>query len=224
MIDRSFKVVRAVSTCCAITRAEYLVKFLVGFYVEAGVHYLIGKGRQFQGDGHAADEGQRFLCVLSLTRIAKIALVLFATIFLCSSFPVQSVHSKSFSNLPFSHAAFLNGSSYDAVFRPSTASSSLSDAVATSGVTVGPNVRVNGPQFPAPNGLLRRSETTIAVGQDGSRMAAGRVNSANAVLRHDHAVSVLCDSAEHVPGRFHFGREIEKNTLGQKPTGGQLRY
>lgn len=38
---------------------------------------------------------------------------------------------------------------------------------------VGPNVRVNAPQEPFPAGLLGRSETTIAVAPDGSRMVAG---------------------------------------------------
>src|SRR2546428_463220 len=38
---------------------------------------------------------------------------------------------------------------------------------------VGPNVRVTAPQEPFPAGLLGRSETTIAVAPDGSRMVAG---------------------------------------------------
>jgi hypothetical protein len=119
--------------------------------------------------------------VFSITKIAKILIVLFATIFLYSSFPVHTVHGTSFTNFPVDHAAFLSSSSYDAVFRSSITSASPS-TVASSAVTVGPNVRVNGPQFPAPNGLLGRAETTIAVGQGGSRMVAGW-NHADGFLR-----------------------------------------
>jgi hypothetical protein len=43
----------------------------------------------------------------------------------------------------------------------------------TSGPVVGTNVRVNGPQQPFPNGLLGRSETTIAASPDGMSLLAG---------------------------------------------------
>jgi len=42
-----------------------------------------------------------------------------------------------------------------------------------SGLHVGANVRVNAPQKPAPDGFLGRSETTIAVADDGLHMVAG---------------------------------------------------
>src|SRR5215469_13358556 len=38
---------------------------------------------------------------------------------------------------------------------------------------VGPNIRVNAPQQPFPNGLLGRSETTIAASADGLSLVAG---------------------------------------------------
>ncbi len=94
---------------------------------------------------------------------------------------------------PEAHSELLGGASYAALFghdqealSPEPASSSLGTLSRESSgstswksadeqlvVQVGPNVRVNDPQQPFPNGLLGRSETAIATDEDGERIVVG---------------------------------------------------
>ncbi len=110
----------------------------------------------------------------NVVKIAKLSLVVLATLVVSSAYSPRLVHGTSFSNFPAQHAQFLSTPSFQAVFGPDgdTGSSSTESGTAPQ-IIVGPNVRVNAPQVPFPNGLLGRSETTIAVGANGANMVAG---------------------------------------------------
>ncbi len=113
---------------------------------------------------------------------AKLSLLLFATLVVSSAYAPQFIHGAngtSFSRFPAGHQEFLSTISADAVFGTSTSFTSGSTAPTT---IVGPNIKVNAPQQPFPNGLLGRSETTIAVGASGLKTVAGW-NEANGFLK-----------------------------------------
>jgi len=114
-----------------------------------------------------------------LLKITELSTILFATLMISSVYTPQIVHGTSFSKFPAQHQEFLTAISADAIFGTSAAFASTSSAPT---ITVGPNIRVNGPQQPFPNGLLGRSETTIAVGANGLNMVAGW-NEANGFLK-----------------------------------------
>jgi hypothetical protein len=114
-----------------------------------------------------------------LLKITELSTILFATLMMSSVYAPQIVHGTSFSRFPAHHQEFLTAISSDAIFGTSTAFTSTSSAPA---ITVGPNIRVNAPQQPSPNGLLGRSETTIAVGANQLNMIAGW-NEANGFLK-----------------------------------------
>jgi hypothetical protein len=120
----------------------------------------------------------------NISKIAKLSLLLLATLVLSSVYySPHSVQGTSFTRFPSQHADLLSADSYNSVFGAHSALASPSDSTGVgASVTVGPNVRVNNPQVPAPNGLIGRSETTIAVGQNGQRMVAGW-NHADGFLR-----------------------------------------
>ncbi|HZY47192.1 MAG TPA: sialidase family protein, partial [Candidatus Bathyarchaeia archaeon] len=106
-----------------------------------------------------------------LVKIAKLSLVLFATLFLSTAYLPQNAHAATASHrFPASHQDFLSPISADTFFGTSTAFSSSSSSPQ---VTVSPNVQVNAPQQPPPAGRLGRSETSIAVGSNGQNMVAG---------------------------------------------------
>ncbi|TMI14668.1 hypothetical protein E6H35_04055, partial [Candidatus Bathyarchaeota archaeon] len=117
-----------------------------------------------------------------LLKIAKLSLLLFATLLVSSAYAPQFLHGAngtSFSKFPVGHQEFLSSISADAVFGTSTSFTSGSTAPTT---IVGPNIRVNAPQQPSPNGLLGRSETSVAVGANGLNSVAGW-NEANGFLK-----------------------------------------
>jgi hypothetical protein len=84
---------------------------------------------------------------------------------------------------PTEHKEFLSGAAQDLLFGPEAAAPAPLAAVAApvartstllaSSSAVGPNIRVNAPQQSFPNGLLGRSETTIAASADGMQLVAG---------------------------------------------------
>jgi len=87
--------------------------------------------------------------------------------------------------VPKGHEEFLSGGAIQPeleALKPgpkSTAQTTSAPQVSTQSgassqtLVVGPNVRVNDPQQPFPNGLLGRSETTIAASDDGGLLLAG---------------------------------------------------
>ncbi len=87
---------------------------------------------------------------------------------------------------PEEHADFLGGGSHAALFGhdedPLPAPSPSSPTGTGRPPRVGPNERVNDLQQPFPNGLLGRSETTVAATDDGQLVAAG-FNDARGFLR-----------------------------------------
>src|SRR5712692_10916987 len=92
---------------------------------------------------------------------------------------VLVIHGQSSTpTFPDSHKNFLGASSFDALFgvhpnplAPDPGSPDPNDPGRPP--RVGPNVRVNGPQSPFPFGLLGRSETTVAAGDNGNVLVAG---------------------------------------------------
>lgn len=76
---------------------------------------------------------------------------------------------------PENHMEFLSGGAFALMVGPDAGALPASPQSAQQRATpsVGPNVRVNGPQQPAPNGLLGRSETTVASTADGQEIVAG---------------------------------------------------
>jgi len=76
------------------------------------------------------------------------------------------------SNFPAAHADFLGTASYEAIFDDATGTADPGPP-GPKPIIVGPNVRVNAPQSAPPVDLLGRSETTIAVGEDGTNQVAG---------------------------------------------------
>ena len=117
-----------------------------------------------------------------LTRVLSFV-VLFS--FLIGSRTLAQVHSK----VPPSHREFLSGGALEPDLErqsPGPASPTKGSATTTKRpvpsspktytggqLQVGPNVRVNDPQQPFPNGLLGRSETTIAASADGKLLLSG---------------------------------------------------
>lgn len=83
------------------------------------------------------------------------------------------------STFPQEHQALLGGGSYRAYFGLDPSHQAPGDAARTLGSRTGPppnvspNTQVNAPQFPFPNGLLGRSETTIAADTSGRFLLAG---------------------------------------------------
>src|SRR3982074_3952358 len=65
---------------------------------------------------------------------------------------------------PENHMEFLSGGAFASMVGPDTGAPAVSPKIAQERATpfVGPNVRVNAPQQPAPNGFLGRGETTVA--------------------------------------------------------------
>ncbi len=133
--------------------------------------------------------------------IANLSLLLFATLMISSTYSAQAVRGTSFTNFPIQHASFLSTPSYEAVFGPDTVTTASSSGTTAPTITVGPNVRVNAPQEPLPNGLLGRSETTIAVAPDGTSMVAGW-NFATGFLR---APFTVVNPLPGTPGLSGFG-------------------
>lgn len=78
---------------------------------------------------------------------------------------------------PESHKGFLGGASYGALFGlnigAGQAGPHSSDTGTGTPPRVGPNSQVNAPQSPFPNGLIGRSETTIAVASNGKFLVSG---------------------------------------------------
>ncbi len=123
----------------------------------------------------------RLLNTHSLSTLAKVSLLLFATLVLSSAYSPHVARGTSFSNFPAAHEDFLGSASYEALFDDPVATPDVGPPGPLP-VIVGPNVRVNAPQVAFPAGLLGRSETTIAVGEDGSGLVAGW-NDADGFLR-----------------------------------------
>ncbi len=104
---------------------------------------------------------------------AKVSLLLFATLVLSTAYSTpHPVRGTSMSNFPAAHEDFLGAASYEAIFDDATGTADPGPP-GPMPIVVGPNVRVNAPQVPFPGGLLGRSETTIAVGEDGNGLVAG---------------------------------------------------
>lgn len=103
-------------------------------------------------------------------KIAKLSILLFSTLVLFVGTPHYG-RGIRLSDFPAAHADFLGSASYEALLDDNGDAFSASPTPGP--IVVGPNVRVNGPQQPFPNGLLGRSETAIAVGEDGNSMVAG---------------------------------------------------
>src|SRR5260370_2376295 len=76
---------------------------------------------------------------------------------------------------PAHHLEFLSGGAYAWTAGPYTGAGPAGRASAQQQATpsVGPNVQVNAPQESFPNGLLGRSETTVASTADGQQIVAG---------------------------------------------------
>ena len=78
---------------------------------------------------------------------------------------------------PESHKYFLGSSSYGALFGPMMSSATPSQSMAPGGTgsppRVGANVQMNDPQSSPPDGLLGRSETTIATDPSGRFLLSG---------------------------------------------------
>jgi len=95
---------------------------------------------------------------------SSLAVLLAAGVF-CTLALERTVLAQEEAKFPESHKDFLGGSSYRTYFGLEATAREFTAAtgapVATF-VEVNTNVQVNAPQFPFPNGLLGRSETTIA--------------------------------------------------------------
>jgi hypothetical protein len=91
--------------------------------------------------------------------------------------PFQSVAAGQRAHLvfPAHHLEFLSGGAFASMVGPDTAARATAANTAQQPATpfVGPNVQVNAPQQPAPNGLLGRSETTVASSADAQQIVAG---------------------------------------------------
>jgi hypothetical protein len=91
--------------------------------------------------------------------------------------PFQPVAAGQRTHLvfPAHHLEFLSGGAYASMAGPDTGARSAGPASVQQPATpsVGPNVQVNAPQQPFPNGLLGRSETTVASTADGQQIVAG---------------------------------------------------
>ena len=78
---------------------------------------------------------------------------------------------------PESHKYFLGSGSYGALFGPVTSSFAPLQSMAPGGTgqppRLGANIQMNDPQLPAPDGLLGRSETTIATDPSGRFLLSG---------------------------------------------------
>jgi hypothetical protein len=76
---------------------------------------------------------------------------------------------------PAHHLEFLSGGAYASIVGPDTGARSAGPASVQQQATpsVGPNVQVNALQRSFPNGLLGRSETTVAGTADGQQIVAG---------------------------------------------------
>ena len=117
-----------------------------------------------------------------LNRVLSFVVLFF---FLIGSRTLAQVRSK----VPPSHREFLSGGALEPDLErqlPGPASPTKGSATTTKRpvpsspktytggqLQVGPNVRVNDPQQPFPNGLLGRSETTIAASEDGNLLLTG---------------------------------------------------
>src|SRR5438132_10636164 len=102
--------------------------------------------------------------------------LIFVTVLLLGSRMVAQVHPK----VPRGHEEFLSGgaTSPDLEKRAPGPRSPIRVArtglkTGTNQLVVGPNVRVNDPQQAFPNGLLGRSETTVAASGDGELVLVG---------------------------------------------------
>jgi len=107
------------------------------------------------------------------SKAAKVSLLLFATLVLSTAyFTPHPAKGTSMSNFPAAHEDFLGAASYEAIFDDATGTADPGPN-GPMPIIVGPNVRVNAPQQAPPAGLLGRSETTVAVGEDGNALVAG---------------------------------------------------
>ncbi len=121
----------------------------------------------------------------TIVSIGKVSLLLFATLILSSAYTPHVTRAASFSNSTPAHPDFLETSSYEPLLDDDPGTDMGSPGPLP--IVVGPNVRVNAPQVAPPAGLLGRSETTIAVGEDGTGLVAG-YNDANGFGRAPFAV------------------------------------
>lgn len=129
---------------------------------------------------------------------------------------VAPAPTTSFSGFPAQHQEFLGTASYEDVFGTDAGGTPSSDGSGEAPqISVGPNVRVNAPQVPFPNGLLGRSETTIAVGQEGTNMVAGW-NDANGFLKAPFTVPSAIPGTPGLSG-FGFSTDGGKTWTDQGP-------
>lgn len=126
---------------------------------------------------------------------------------------------------PVEHRDFLSASSYRMLFGLDAAPLAPGQAaVASSGAPprVGPNVQVNDPQLPFPNGLLGRSETTLAATAGGLRIVVGW-NDAEGFC--GPPFDLACPDPA-VPGTTGFGVSVDGGAtwedLGAPPTGTRI--
>ena len=111
----------------------------------------------------------------------KLTTIFFSANFLLFSTLCFSVDFAQAQEFPESHMDFLSSASHAALSEAASAdifSSTIEDRSGSFGLSkigknVGPNVQVNDPQLPFPDGLLGRSETTIASDPSGQRLVVG---------------------------------------------------
>lgn len=102
-----------------------------------------------------------------------LSILLVAVLVLTAGNPVAAAKSS----FPDQHKNLLSAGSYAWLYGPKASHANTAGPASPTGVgrppRVGPNMRVNDPQQFFPNGLVGRSETSIAATTDGSSLVAG---------------------------------------------------